>query len=208
MWIVTGCERRQKCFQQLVVVGLVPNLLNALITPGNLFSNFLLNLLGGLGRPLLLDMLVFLGTFVLSGLLAGLLRAQIMPYYEAFLFIYWPVCTVMVIFLAIGTVAPERADRTWEFLLALPISRAEILVAKWAWGLYQWIAMVVIATLAGGLALWSRHQGPVWIAMSLFALITLTSLASWYTLLFLLLTRARNEFTAAIGGLLLTVAVP
>src|ERR1035437_885912 len=98
----------------------------------------------------------FLGTTVLSGLLAGLLRAQIIPNGEAALLIYGPVGLVMVVFLAMGSVASERADRTWEFLTVQPVSRARLLRAKWAMGLAQLTGMMVIATLAGSVAMASR----------------------------------------------------
>ena len=46
----------------------------------------------------------FLGTIVLSGLLAGLLRAQIIPPLEAAALIYGPVGLILVIFFAAGPV--------------------------------------------------------------------------------------------------------
>jgi ABC-type Na+ efflux pump permease subunit len=174
----------------------------------------------------------FLGTVVLTGMLAGTLRAQIITPSEAALFIYWPVGVVLAVFLAMGPVATERADRTWEFLVAQPISRADVLFVKWGVGLMQLVGMMVIATAAGGLALWSRdfsgpttwlnqgvrdpwdiaalleiaNQHPVaWLCR--IGLAATVALASWYTPLFLILTRARNEFTAALGGLLLTIAL-
>ncbi len=175
----------------------------------------------------------FLGTVVLSGLLAGMLRAQIVPAGEAALLIYWPVGVVMVIFLAMGPVASERADRTWAFLVAQPVSRADVLLAKWTMGMLQLVGMMTIATVTGLLAMWSRgFRGqttvledvigdyvlaaedvlvlaaghPVgWLCMV--ATAATIALACWYTPLFLLLTRARNEFTAALGGILLTIAL-
>jgi len=132
-----------------------------------------------------------------------------------------------------GSVATERADRTWEFLIAQPISRADVLFAKWAMGLIQLVGMLAIATMVGVLALLSRHgfgrtsymeqagvEAPSTmidlllriaahptLALSLLGLIATASLVSWYTPLFLLLTRARNEFTAALGGIMLTIAL-
>src|SRR5260221_12632211 len=79
----------------------------------------------------------FLGTVVFSCLLAGLLRAQIIPNGEAALLIYGPVGLVMTIFLAMGSVASERADHTWEFLTVQPVSRAQLLRAKWMMGVAQ-----------------------------------------------------------------------
>src|ERR1017187_8400072 len=173
----------------------------------------------------------FLGTTVLSGLLAGLLRAQIIPNGEAALLIYGPVGLVMVLFLAMGSVASERTDRTWEFLTVQPVSRAQVLRAKWAMGLAQLAGMMVIATLAGMAAMASRgfrrvpkefaydNFSNVWNlshlltgahslqTIGVFALVATISLACWYTPLFFLLTRARQEFTAALGGIFLTIAL-
>ncbi|MHC4442167.1 MAG: ABC transporter permease subunit [Planctomycetota bacterium] len=177
-----------------------------------------------------------LGAVVLSGLLAGLLRAQVIPRNEAVLFIYWPVGLIMVIFLAMGSVASERSNRTWEFLLAQPVSRAQVLMAKWKMGLYQLVGMMAIATVAGALALWSRgfnsltsaalvvdvdpvlHKGITNLMVSwclehpilwlcLISILATGALACWYTPLFLVLTRARNEFSAALGGILLTMVM-
>jgi hypothetical protein len=173
----------------------------------------------------------FLGTTVLSGLLAGLLRAQIIPNGEAALLIYGPVGLVMVVFLAMGSVASERADRTWEFLTVQPVSRAQVLRSKWMMGLAQLAGMMVIATLAGMAAMASRgfRRVPKEFAydnfsnvrnlshlltgahpletIGVFALVATISLACWYTPLFFLLTRARQEFTAALGGISLTIAL-
>jgi hypothetical protein len=170
----------------------------------------------------------FLGTTVLSGLLAGLLRAQIIPNGEAALLIYGPVGLVMTIFLAMGSVASERADRTWEFLTVQPVSRARLLRAKWAMGFAQLVGMILIATLAGAAAMASRgfrqvpelsDQNNLWNlpyllsgthplrTIGVFALVATISLSCWYTPLFFLLTRARQEFTAALGGILLTIAL-
>ena len=173
-----------------------------------------------------------LGTLVLSLMLAGLLRAQLIPYREATLLIYWPVGMVMTVLLAMGFVAAEKADRTWAFLVAQPVSRAAILRAKWALGLLQLVGMLAIATACGVLAMWSRgfyeyhvlwaddprrisdsfskwlivrlgdHPG-VWVAQV--GLVSIVALSCWYTALFLVLARARNEFEAGLAGLLLTI---
>ena len=188
----------------------------------------------------------FLATIVLSGLLAGWLRAQIVPSVEAAALIYGPVGLVLVIFLAAGPVAGERADRTWEFLVAQPVSRYAVLRAKWALGVLQLAGTMAIATAAGLLAMWSRglrmlprvtpyeavagrthplfsgllepfalptYKLTVWLAihpllsLCVFAVVATIALACWFTPLCLVLTRARNEFAAALGGVLLTVAL-
>jgi len=170
----------------------------------------------------------FLGTIVLSGLLAGLLRAQIISSLEAEVLIYGLVGLVMVIFFAAGPVATERADRTWEFLTVQPVTRSDVILAKWAIGVFQLAATMILATIAGLLATWSRGfrimpdlsesfasveafgtWSTVHPALSLcaFAGVSTLALACWFTPLFLLLARARNEFAAALGGLLLTIAL-
>jgi hypothetical protein len=174
----------------------------------------------------------FLGTIVLTGMLAGMLRAQIIPPGEAAVAIYWPVGVVLAVFLAMGPVATERAHRTWEFLVAQPVSRSDVLFLKWGVGLIQLVVMMVIATVVGSLALWSREfHGPATLLGSAngdgagmvalpqpagqlsvawlgkVAVPATIALASWYTPMFWILTRARNEFTAALGGLLLTIAL-
>jgi hypothetical protein len=177
----------------------------------------------------------FLGAFVLTALNAGLLRAQVVSYSEAVLAVYWPVGAMIVIFLAIGPVAGEQEDRTWDFLLARPISRANVLTVKWAMGLLQLVGIMTIATVAGVIALVSREfparfaplvsshtpdettasaQGLLdWIAthpvawLCVVALAATVALASLYTPLFLILTRGRNEFAAGLAAILLAVVV-
>jgi hypothetical protein len=171
----------------------------------------------------------FLGLIVFSGLVAGMLRAQLVPSNEAAVLLYGPVGLVFVIFLAAGPVAAERADRTWEFLIAQPVSRAEVLRAKWAIGVMQLAATMSIGTVAGLLAMWSRGfrimpkvpgsstefsaESAAWLetrpALSLcaFAVVGTIALICWFTPLCLMLARARNEFAAALGGVLLTMAL-
>lgn len=191
----------------------------------------------------------FLGTIVLSALLAGMLRAQIIPASEAAVLTYCLAGVLITVFLAMGPVAAERSDRTWEFLIAQPLSRAQVLLAKWRAGLVQLVGIMAIATAAGALALGSRgfrllprpeyndlspsvyegisglspEQGKVilnilnviraapvshpilWLC--LVGLVSTVALACFYTPLFFLLSRARNEFYAGLGGILLTIAV-
>jgi ABC-type transport system involved in multi-copper enzyme maturation permease subunit len=172
----------------------------------------------------------FLGTVVVSGLLAGLLRAQIVPSLEAVALIYGAVGLVLVIFFAAGPVAAERADRTWEFLMVQPVSRSEVILAKWAMGVLQLTGTMAIATVAGILAMWSRgfrimpnvsglyarnsaEAFGAWssthpaLSLCVFAAVATTAMACWFTPLYLLLARARNEFAAALGGVLLTIAL-
>jgi len=142
---------------------------------------------------------------------------------------------MIVIFLAIGPVAGEQENRTWDFLLARPISRADVLTVKWAAGLLQLVGIMTVATVAGVIAMLTREfparviplatsyasdQAIVssrglldWMAshpvgwLLVVALAATVGLASLYTPLFLILTRGRNEFAAALGAILLSVVV-
>jgi ABC-2 family transporter protein len=170
----------------------------------------------------------FLGAVVVSGLLAGLLRAQIIPSLEAEVLIYGPVGLILVIFIAAGPVASERGDRTWEFLMVQPVSRSDVILAKWAMGVLLLAGTMIISTATGLLAMWSRgnrimplvyggSQLPeafsTWstthpdLSLCAFAIVGTITLACWFTPLYLLLTRARNEFAATLGGVFLTIAV-
>lgn len=177
----------------------------------------------------------FLGIFVLTVLNAALLRAQVIPYSEAVMAVYWPVGVMIVVFLAIGPVAGEQEDRTWDFLLARPISRADVLTVKWAMGLLQLIGIMTVATIAGVVAMVSREfparviplatsyanneamassRGLLeWMSshpvgwLCIVALAATVGLASLYTPLFLILTRGRNEFAAALAAILLSIVV-
>jgi hypothetical protein len=177
----------------------------------------------------------FLGVFVLTVLNAALLRAQVIPYSEAVLAIYWPVGVMIVIFLTIAPVAGEQEARTWDFLLARPIARADVLTVKWAMGLLQLIGIMVVATAAGVIAMlsrefparmiplgysyasdealessrglldWASVHPVAWLCVVAFA--ATVGLASLYTPLFLILTRGRNEFAAALAAILLSIVV-
>ncbi|MBI4023649.1 MAG: ABC transporter permease subunit, partial [Verrucomicrobia bacterium] len=165
----------------------------------------------------------FLSSLVFCMLTAGLLRAQVIPTYQAILLINWPVGILMALFLAMGPIAGERGNRTWEFLVAQPISRKELIAAKWLMGFLQLIGVITMSTLAGELALWSRgihfvtsrfhdqtllqqlqiQMSPMaWVGLSGF--ISAVVLGCWYTPLFFLLIRARDESMAALMGVLLT----
>jgi hypothetical protein len=169
----------------------------------------------------------FLATIVTSGLLAGLLRAQVIPSLEAEVLIYGPVGMILVIFLAAGPVASERADRTWDFLAVQPVSLSNVILAKWAMGVLLLTGTMVISTAAGLVAMWSRGMRMMphiygerqlsdvltsWstvhpeLSLCAAAVAGTITLACWFTPLYLLLARARNEFAAALGGVFLTIA--
>ena len=155
----------------------------------------------------------FLATVVVSGLLAGLLRAQVIPSLEAEVLIFELVGLLLAIFLAAAPVSGERADRTWDFLTVQPVSRSQVILAKWAMGVLLLIGTMMISTMAGLVAMWSRgtrlmpqmyesHNSPdvftTWsttqpsLSLCVFAVVGTITLACWFTPLYLLLTRARN----------------
>lgn len=169
-----------------------------------------------------------LAALVLVTISAGLVRAQLVTTDEATLLTFGPLGLLLTIFLAMGSVATERADGTWPFLMAQPLGRATVLRTKWAVGAVHLVAAFLLAGCAAHWAAWSRDlfrlqavpieyalqmgvtavpggNSPGWL-WSTTCLATISMLA-WYTVLFFLLTRARNELHAGLGGMLLTLAV-
>ena len=167
-----------------------------------------------------------LGTLVLTTLSASLVRAQLVTMPEAVVLVFGPLGLILAIFLAMGSVATERADGTWHFLRAQPIAAAHILRVKWLVGAVDLVITFLIAGSAAYLAAWSRglfdlppppaNLGPQFTgALPLgnsaawlwtLVLLALVSMLAWYTVLFFILTRARNELHAGLGGILLTLA--
>lgn len=167
-----------------------------------------------------------LGTLVLPTLSASLVRAQLVSMPEAVVLVFGPLGLILAIFLAMGSVATERADGTWRFLRAQPIAAARILRIKWLVGALNLILTFLIAGVAAYLAARSRglfelarppaELGPQFtgiVALGNSAawlwtlvLLALVSMLAWYTVLFFVLTRARNELHAGLGGILLTLA--
>ena len=170
-----------------------------------------------------------LGTLVLTAISASLVRAQLVALPEAVLIIYGPLGLLLAVFLAMGSVATERADGTWSFLRAQPLATADILRAKWLLGAACLAFAFLVAACAAHLAAWSRGlydltppPAYVWARTALPPLrwmlgnsaaamwtvvgLSLTSMLAWYTVLFVILTRARDELHAGLGGILLTLA--
>ncbi len=168
------------------------------------------------------------GTLLLAGLSFSVIRAQVVPLIDALLLIYAIVGLGTCVFYATGSVATERADGTWDFLVARPIELGSLLRSKWLVGAAALLAGLLLATVAAHVAaesrnlfrlpappaaprglsaplvqMWeSRSAGGLWSAAGAASV----ALLAWYTTLFLLLTRARNELHAGLGGLLLTIA--
>ena len=168
-----------------------------------------------------------LGTLVLTTISASLVRAQLVTTPEAVLITFGPLGLLLAIFLAMGSVATERADRTWTFLTAQPIRRAHVLRIKWLVGaIYLLVAFLIAGAAAHAAALsrgvfdieplpahlWDiQFTVPIATADSagwLWGLVALSMVAmlAWYTVLFFILTRARDELHAGLGGVLLTLA--
>jgi hypothetical protein len=167
-----------------------------------------------------------LGTLVLTTLSASLVRAQLVTMPEAVVLVFGPLGLILAIFLAMGSVATERADGTWHFLRAQPIAAARILRIKWLVGAVNLVVTFLIAGGAAYLAARTRglfdllpppaNLGPQFAGKLPFGnsaawlwalvLLSLVSMLAWYTVLFFILTRARNELHAGLGGILLTLA--
>lgn len=170
-----------------------------------------------------------LGAVVMGLLAASLVRAQVVPAAESLLLLFGPLGLLLAIFLAMGNVATEKADGTWAFLTAQPAARSTLLRAKWLVGAAQLIAILLLAALAAYLAALSRglfnlppppdYVVPAGGNIGFFAgshsaawlwrvaLAAAISMLAWYSGLFFILTRARNELHAGLGGLLLSLAV-
>ncbi len=166
-----------------------------------------------------------LGALVLTSLSASLVRAQLVTIAEATMLVFGPLGLILTIFFAMGSVATERADGTWPFLVARPIRRATVLRVKWLAGAIGLVASFMIAAAAAHWAASSRHlfslppvppevravapnmvpegNSAAWL-WGIAGLSTVSMLA-WYTTLFFLLTRARDELHAGLGGILLTL---
>lgn len=171
-----------------------------------------------------------LGTLVLATIAGSLVRAQIITLPESLVLVFGPLGLLLAIFLAMGSVATEREDGTWDFLRARPVPLATILRHKWAIGAANLIAAFVIAGAAAHWAADSRglfdlEPPPDWaihattysghalsaLGYSVYWLwilvgLSLSAMLAWYTILFYLLTRARSELHAGLGGILLTLA--
>jgi hypothetical protein len=167
-----------------------------------------------------------LGTLVLTTLAASLVRAQLATMPESVVLVFGPIGLLLAIFLAMGSVATERADGTWPFLRARPVGAASVLRIKWLVGAANLAAAFLIAGAAAYVAGWSRGlfdlpappadlgtpftvvlpwgNSAAWLWT--LVLLSLVSMLAWYTVLFLILTRARDELHAGLGGLLLTIA--
>jgi hypothetical protein len=166
-----------------------------------------------------------LGTLVLTTISAGLVRAQLMTLAEALTLTFGFLGLLLAIFLAMGSVATERADGTWAFYTARPIRRATILRVKWLVGAVYLTFALLFAGAAAHAAAASRRLFDVaalpaelqglyptlipagnsaawlWTVVGL----ALVSFLALYTVLFFVLTRARDELHAGLGGVLLTM---
>lgn len=170
---------------------------------------------------------MILSVFVLATISASLVRAQLIPTPEAILLSFGVLGLILTIFLSMGSVATERQDGTWPFTLSQPIPRPTILRVKWLIGALNLLIALLFSGLAVTWAAWSRNLyaldgPPAWLtervsiitdnpnsALWTWRIIVLScvSLLSLFTVLFFLLTRARNELHAGLGGILLTFII-
>ncbi len=167
-----------------------------------------------------------LGVVVMATLAGSLVRALIMPAAESVILVFGPIGLVLTVFIAMGNVAAERDAGTWRFLLAQPVTRANLLRTKWLVGAAFVAGMYLLAGAAAHLAAASRGifdmpapqtiGGKVlqdWISTNSAAWLwnvvgsAAVSMLAWYTVLFFVLTRARNELHAGLGGLLLSLTL-
>ncbi len=171
---------------------------------------------------------IALGALVLTTLSGSLVRAQLLPLREALIPIFSGLALLLTSFFAMGSVATERQDRTWHYLLARPIARPTILRVKWLVGAGGLLGCLLLAALAAHLAAGSRgifdfqpmsqpqytqsgalHSQPLSTGSAAYLWWTLTRAAfamlGWYTVLFFILARARDELHAGLGGLIISV---
>ncbi len=167
-----------------------------------------------------------LGVVVMATLAGSLMRAQIVPAAESVILVFGPIGLLLTVFMAMGNVAAERDAGTWRFLLAQPVARANLLRAKWLVGAAFVASMYLIGGAAAHVAAESRGifdlpQVPNVGAKTMETIVGGNSAAwlwnvvasagvsmlAWYTALFFVLTRARNELHAGLGGLLLSIAL-
>jgi hypothetical protein len=165
---------------------------------------------------------------VLSVIGFSLVRAQNQPAAETILLVFGPLSTLMAIFLAMGPIAKERSDDTWSFLTAQPVETAVIVRTKWLFGALGIAAVyfitagaIAVAALSRDLftlptppehATWhyetlasqmSHSPAALWLVVGL----SFTTALSVYSLLVVILMRARNELTAGLGGVLVCIVL-
>lgn len=165
-----------------------------------------------------------LSAIVLMTLAGGLIRAQILSLPEASVLVFVPASILLAVFLSMGTVATEREDNTWDFLVAQPVSRKMLLRAKWQVSAAILLGSFLLATLTALLAAISRglfilaappgvlidESGFASYSDAAFRLLwgigaCLAASLAFHAVLVALLARARTELHAGIGGILLTV---
>lgn len=167
-----------------------------------------------------------LGVVVMATLAGSLVRALIMPAAESVILVFGPIGLVLTVFIAMGNVAAERDAGTWNFLLARPVARANLLRTKWLVGAAFVVGMYLLAGAAAHLAAasrgifdmpetqiysgkafetWINASSPAWLWNVVGS--AAVSMLAWYTVLFFVLTRARNELHAGLGGLLLSIGL-
>jgi hypothetical protein len=168
-----------------------------------------------------------LGALTLSVISASLVRAQLVTTSEALVIVFGPLGLILSIFMAVGPLPPEKAEGTWHFLTAKPMRHGELMIAKWATGAIGLMTALALAGVAAYFAALSRgafsltpvpeywagkREAIIFQPDSIGLLVRVvisaaSSFLSFYTLLFIVLTRARNELHAGLAGILTTIVV-
>ena len=146
---------------------------------------------------------VILAAVAMAVLLAGTVRAQLVSMREAATGILWFGGYIVAGFLAISPIGGERSNGTWQHLMALPTPRAAVILAKWLFGVISIVCIVLMATAAGWIAGQGLYLPTGWLVKT--GLATAFGLGGWYIVLLLPTLRSRNEYSAAMMVLAVSV---
>ncbi len=89
----------------------------------------------------------YISAFTLNVLFAGMLQAQIIPQKDTIEFFFEFTQFFVVFFLAASPVASEKMNKTWELLIIQPITKANILQAKWIVSILQFLGIYLLMIL-------------------------------------------------------------
>ena len=146
---------------------------------------------------------VILAAVAMAVLLAGTVRAQLVSMREAATAILWFGGYIVAGFLAISPIGGERSNGTWQHLMALPTPRAAVILAKWLFGVISIVCIVLMATAAGWIAGQGLYLPTGWLVKT--GLAAAFGLGGWYIVLLLPTLRSRNEYSAAMMVLAVSV---
>jgi len=144
-----------------------------------------------------------LATILLAGTTALLVHARIISVRESLVTVLLLGGLVLSIVLIIAPLPSEISHRTLDFLLARPIERRRILLAKWIIGAASIAAMYAACCVGGLIAAWSADTDALWL-LPMAGRVCVAMLA-YHSLFFLALPRVRSELDAAIYAFFLAV---